>query len=314
MWNVAQYEAELLSLCWPEMGEWEKWMHYALAGGGKRLRPWLAWLSYDFYTDQKGDWQEALPLLKAIELLHTFTLVHDDVMDHSAWRRGRPTIFKQTDENTAILIGDALLISVYEVLSNLQPSALPEVTRILSRAAYRVCHGQLLDLQLSRKPTYEVSMEDYMQMILEKTGALMGAALEAGAALAGAPPEEKEKLRKTGEEIGRFFQLQDDYLDAFGEHTGKAQGGDIAESKKTFLWLWAYAEADPEEKRLLEDEQLTPENRRRAGLALYEKLKLRDKGKALLEQTYQNLQKLIDTVLLAPKLREVGALLYNRKL
>lgn len=180
MWN--SYESRLAALSWPELGAWEPWMHYALEGGGKRLRPRLAWECYAHYAGSSADWETALPLLQALELLHTFTLVHDDVMDRAQLRRDRPTLYQATDENTAILIGDALLIAVYDTLAGLPAAHLPTIQRILSRAALRVCHGQLQDLAFAQQPTEALSLKHYLDMITEKTGALLGAALEAGAA------------------------------------------------------------------------------------------------------------------------------------
>jgi len=288
-------------------------MTYALAGGGKRLRPALAWESYRFYQGENASWEKGLPLLQAIELLHTFTLVHDDVMDRSVLRRGRPTLYKQTNENTAILIGDALLIAVYQRLAEIAEPALKPLITCLSQAALRVCHGQLQDLALAQTPTPQVSLKAYLHMITEKTGALLGAALEAGALLATAPQAECIALRQAGELLGRFFQLQDDYLDAFGEETGKIRGGDIAEGKKTFLWLWAWEEATLREKNLLEDPATPPEKRRETGLALYERLNLRKRGLTFLETAYEDFLQAAQKVQMGAVLRQIGESLRHRQ-
>ncbi|GIV24087.1 MAG: hypothetical protein KatS3mg025_1746 [Bacteroidia bacterium] len=313
MWDIQAYEESLRALAWPELTAWEGWMHYALAGGGKRLRPWLAWEAYAFYAQDKASWPHALPVLQAIELLHTFTLVHDDVMDKSALRRGRPTVYRQTDENTAILIGDALLIAVYQQLAAVPAPHNARLIQLLSQAALRVCHGQLLDLALAAKPTAEVSLDDYLRMITEKTGALIGASLEMGAALADVPPPELAALRAAGEAIGRFFQLQDDYLDAFGQETGKVPGGDIAEGKKTFLWLWAWQEAAPTEKRLLDDPNTPPEQRREVGLHLYMRLGLKSRAEAFLAEAFKELHEKIAAVRMAPVLKELTEKLLGRQ-
>lgn len=286
-------------------------MHYALAGGGKRLRPRLAWETYAYYAGPTASWEKALPLLQALELLHNFTLVHDDVMDRAELRRGRPTLYQTTDENTAILIGDALLIAVYERLAALPAEHLPHLQRILSRAALRVCHGQLQDLYLSQQPTEAVSLEAYLQMITEKTGALLGAALESGAALAGAEAAELQALRTAGEALGRFFQVQDDYLDAFSPHTGKTLGGDIAEGKKTFLWLWAWKEATPSERQALTEAE--PEQRRALGLALYERLGLRKRGAAFVEEAFAQVEQAASTVRFGAQLRAFARSLLTRQ-
>ncbi len=313
VWNLSAFEESLAGLRWPELGAWEKWMKYALDGGGKRLRPALAWESYRFYQGESASWEKALPLLQAIELLHTFTLVHDDVMDRSALRRGRPTLYKQTDENTAILIGDALLIAVYQRLAQMDVPETNQLATCLSQAALRVCHGQLQDLTLAQTPTPQVSMEAYLTMITEKTGALLGAALEAGALLAQAPMSECQQLRHAGELLGRFFQLQDDYLDAFGEETGKVRGGDIAEGKKTFLWLWAWEKATPHEKSLLEDPTTPPEKRREIGLNLYDRLALRERGQAFLQAAYEEFLQALQAVQMSKILRQIGESLRHRQ-
>lgn len=313
MWNLPAFEESLGSLRWPELGTWEKWMTYALTGGGKRLRPALAWESYRFYQGDKASWEKGLPLFQALELLHTFTLVHDDVMDRSALRRGRPTLYKQTNENTAILIGDALLIAVYQRLAEIAEPARKPLIACLSQAALRVCHGQLQDLELAQTPTPQVSLQAYLNMITEKTGALLGAALEAGALLATAPQTECIALRQAGELLGRFFQLQDDYLDAFGEETGKIRGGDIAEGKKTFLWLWAWEEATPQEKNLLENPTTAPEKRREIGLALYERLNLQKRGLTFLETAYEDFLQATQKVQMGAVLRQIGESLRYRQ-
>jgi len=313
VWNLPAFEESLGRLRWPELGPWEKWMSYALSGGGKRLRPALAWESYRFYQGENASWEKGLPLFQAIELLHTFTLVHDDVMDRSALRRGQPTLYKQTNENTAILIGDALLIAVYQRLAEIAEPARQPIIHCLSQAALRVCHGQLQDLALAQTPTPQVSLQAYLSMITEKTGALLGAALEAGALLATAPQPECSALRQAGELLGRFFQLQDDYLDAFGEETGKIRGGDIAEGKKTFLWLWAWEEAAPHEKNLLEDPTTTPEKRREIGLALYERLNLRTRGLTFLEAAYEDFLQAARKVQMGAVLQQIGESLRHRQ-
>ncbi|MCS6895194.1 MAG: polyprenyl synthetase family protein [Bacteroidia bacterium] len=303
MWQSDTYEKSLSELSWPYLGKWAQWMDYAVGGGGKRLRPYLVWRIYEFYAGESASWERALPLMRSIELLHTFTLVHDDVMDKSQLRRGKPTLYHLTDENTAILIGDALLIGVYQELMNLPPESCKRVASILSTAALRVCHGQLLDLELGRQPTASVTEASYFEMIKEKTGALIGAALEAGAALAQAPIEECERLRLIGESIGVYFQAQDDYLDAFGDHTGKSRGGDIVEGKKTFLWLWAWNEATEEDRSRLEN--MHGEERRLFGLALYESLGLRERGEVFLKEVRQRTEELLIGVSCHALIREI---------
>ncbi len=305
------WEEALASTAWPELGEWERWMAYALEGGGKRLRPRLIWEAYATYTEQPS-LEAVLPAMHAIELVHTFTLVHDDVMDRSALRRDRPTLYRLTDANTAILIGDALLIAAYERLAALLPQQVGPVTQWLSRQALRVCHGQLLDLALAQRSTMSVALSDYLHMIQEKTGALMGAALAIGGLLAAQEKPLIEALQRAGEALGVFFQVQDDYLDAFSTQTGKVLGGDIVEGKRTFLWLWAYEEASPAIQRLMEDPE-AGEKRREVLLALYQREAFAQRAKAFLEERFQAAKWAFAELPLGERLWKTLQYLYQRQ-
>jgi geranylgeranyl diphosphate synthase type II len=306
------WEGLLPAITWPEMGSWEKWMHYALEGGGKRLRPRLVWEVYALYAKGDPDLVEALPAMRAIELVHTFTLVHDDVMDRSELRRGRPTIHTLTDENTAILIGDALIIAAYEVLSDLRPEVRAKVLRHLSRQALRVCHGQLLDLALAQRPTAAVKLEEYLQMIREKTGALMGAAMAIGGLLAQQEDPLITALQEAGEKLGIFFQVQDDYLDAYSTQTGKPLGGDIVEGKRTFLWLWAYEEVSPAVRALMED-PTKGEERRAILLEYYHKPAFAQKARAFWEAQFQEVERTFLTLPQGEKVWGTLRELYGRQ-
>ncbi len=283
-----EWESRLTAHAWPEMGTWERWMSYALEGGGKRLRPRLLWETYALYAEKPAP-NEALPAMRAIELIHTFTLAHDDVMDRSEMRRDRPTLHKLTDENTAILIGDALMIAAYEALADLTPELTGKVVRYLARQALRVCHGQLLDLELARRPTAMVQMADYLQMIREKTGALMGAAMAVGGILAYEEAGLIGLLQEAGEKLGIFFQVQDDYLDAYSTQTGKVLGGDIIEGKRTFLWLWAYEAASDSVRALMDDPERGQE-RRGVLLELYHEPAFAQRAKAFLEEQFRQVE------------------------
>jgi geranylgeranyl diphosphate synthase type II len=297
---------------WPELGEWEQWMQYALEGGGKRVRPKLVWETYRLYAPHPAALEEALPAMRAIELVHTFTLVHDDVMDRSDLRRGRPTIHKLTDEHTAILIGDALMIAAYEALADLKPSITGKILRHLAREALRVCYGQLLDLELAKRPTAAVRIEDYLRMIREKTGALMGAAMAIGGLLAEREPELIQALQEAGEKLGIFFQVQDDYLDAYSTRTGKVLGGDIVEGKRTFLWLWAYAEASPEVRALMEAPERAQE-RREVVLKLYYEPAFAERAKAFLEARFAEVREAFLALPQGEVLWESVKVLYGRQ-
>jgi len=311
LWEMKQWEHVLTASAWPEMALWEKWMTYALEGGGKRLRPWLLWETYAVYAE-KPSLDDALPAMRAIELIHTFTLVHDDVMDRSEMRRDRPTIHKLTDENTAILIGDALMIAAYEVLADLKPEVTGKVVRYLARQALRVCHGQLLDLELARRPTPTVHMSDYLWMIREKTGALMGAAMAVGGMLAYQEEGIVGLLQEAGEKLGIFFQVQDDYLDAYSTQTGKVLGGDIVEGKRTFLWLWAY-ETTSDSVRALMDDPTRGQERREVLLELYHEPAFAQRAKAFLEEQFRQVEEAFRALPGGERLCESVRVLYGRQ-
>ena len=211
---------------------------YLLSLGGKRLRPVLVLMACEaFGTDAK----EGLSAAKAIEIFHNFTLMHDDIMDNAAVRRGQQTVHQKWDINTAILSGDAMLIQAYECL-NLYPSDQFKVlTQLLSNTALEVCEGQQLDVDF--ETSSDVSIAQYLEMIRLKTAVLVGCAVEMGALIGGADPPSAKLLYRFGEQLGIAFQLQDDYLDTFGDPAtfGKRIGGDIAENKKTILVHLTYA-------------------------------------------------------------------------
>jgi len=209
---------------------------YALAAGGKRLRPQLAIIAAQVFG---ADEEAVLPAAQALEVFHNFTLLHDDVMDHASVRRGRPTVHVKWNENTAILSGDQMLIEAYSHLAQLPADKLPQALVLFNKMATGVCEGQQLDMDFETRN--DVTLDDYMRMIEGKTAILLATALQLGAYLAGADDAQQQALFDYGIHLGLAFQIQDDLLDCFGdpETFGKAIGGDIAENKKTFLWLTA---------------------------------------------------------------------------
>ena len=209
---------------------------YALAAGGKRLRPLLCLTACSLFG---GDEKKALPAALALEVFHNFTLLHDDVMDHASVRRGRPCVHKKWDENTAILSGDAMLIEAYKLLSQLPAELLSPVLTWFNQMAIEVCEGQQYDVENEQKA--DVSLADYMEMIRLKTAVLLATSLRIGAYIGGANEQDQTAIYQFGILIGEAFQIQDDYLDCFGDEQtfGKAIGGDIREGKKTWLWLKA---------------------------------------------------------------------------
>lgn len=209
---------------------------YALEGGGKRIRPVLLLLAAEAFG---APTERALPAALAAEVFHTFTLVHDDIMDRAPTRRGRPTVHVRWSEGTAILVGDLLMGTAYELLARTETARLPEMLRAFHRMMLRLCEGQTLDESLARAP--EATLEAYLDMIDRKTGALLEAALEIGTLVGGGDAEARATMRRAGRALGRAFQIQDDLLDltAEGDGWGKAIGGDLVEGKKTFLLLSA---------------------------------------------------------------------------
>lgn len=227
---------------------------YSLAGGGKRLRPMLLMLACGIFSD---DSQQALPAAAAVEVFHNFTLLHDDIMDNAAMRRGKPSVFAKWGQNVAILSGDAMLICAYRLLGCIQPALLPQVLATFNTMALEVCEGQQYDMDFEHKA--KVSVVEYMHMIELKTSVLLAGAVVIGAMLGGASEADCRKLRRFAIELGLAFQLQDDLLDSYGdERLGKAIGGDILEGKQTYLMITAMSHADEPTREVLRSTYRNP--------------------------------------------------------
>ena len=211
---------------------------YTLSAGGKRLRPKLCVLGAEMFGDENED-ENVRHAALALEIFHNFTLLHDDVMDHSALRRGRETVWKRWNEQTAILSGDQMMIEAYKQLAAISPKYLPEVMVVFNRMAQDICEGQQLDMDFESRE--DVTEEEYIAMIGGKTSALPAAALQLGAMLAGATEAEQKTIYDVGYKIGLAFQIQDDILDVYGDEAtfGKPIGGDIREGKKTLMRIRA---------------------------------------------------------------------------
>ena len=220
---------------------------YSLKGGGKRIRPVLMLHAASLLSNQL---EGIYPAAVAIELFHNFTLLHDDIMDHAGIRRGDPAVHVKYGENSAILSGDAMSIMAFKYLSKCNPAMLPAVLALFSRSAMEVCEGQQLDMDFEERD--QVTIPEYLEMIRLKTSVLIACSLKTGALLAGGDEKFCQLLYDFGIQIGIAFQLQDDWLDVFGNEDtfGKKIGGDICENKKTFLLLKALEMAD--EKNLSE--------------------------------------------------------------
>lgn len=217
-------------------------IRYALESGGKRLRPVLTLAVADALS---GDCLKALDSALAIEIFHNFTLLHDDVMDHADMRRGRPTVHKKWDERTAILSGDTMLTLAYMKIAGLDGGIAKQSSEVFNRAAMDVYEGQQYDMDYESRN--DVTEEEYLRMIYLKTSALIGGACSLGAIAGGATEDRIRLLKAYGDNLGMAFQLQDDYLDTYGDPAvfGKQIGGDILNDKKTWLRIKA-TEADSE--------------------------------------------------------------------
>ncbi len=222
---------------------------YIMELGGKRIRPVLALLAADTVNDS---FAESLPAALAVEIFHNFSLVHDDIMDEAPLRRGKDTVHQKWDVNTAILSGDVMLVWAYECLNAYSGDLFKELTSLLSSTARKVCEGQQYDMDFPAQS--KVSQEEYLEMIRYKTAELLGCSLQMGALCGGVSRVASQPFYDFGIDLGLAFQLQDDYLDAFGdpETFGKQVGGDIIENKKTMLFLLALELSNTENKTILE--------------------------------------------------------------
>ena len=221
---------------------------YILEDGGKSLRPVLTLMAYNLYRDDIG---KALKSAIGIEIFHNYTLLHDDVMDDAELRRGRLTVHKKWNSNVAILSGDAAAITAYKYIENCEDKYLRQVIDGFNQVAMDVCKGQQYDMEFESRN--DVTEEEYIHMIYLKTSVLIAGSLRHGALIAGAPAHEYNALYDFGGYLGLVFQLQDDFLDVYGDvaEFGKKIGGDILENKKTYLLIKALEQAGEEEKARL---------------------------------------------------------------
>ena len=225
-------------------------MRYILNLGGKRIRPVLTLLATEIFG---SDYKIALNAALAIEVFHNFSLVHDDIMDDAPLRRGATTVHEKWDVNTGILSGDAMLITAYQLFEHYRAHQFKSLAQLFSRTALQVCEGQQYDIDFENRD--DVTLPEYIQMITYKTAVLVAAALKMGGIIAEASAEDQSKIYDFGLNLGIAFQLQDDYLDAFGnpDTFGKQVGGDIIENKKTVLYLNALTHGTSSDKKELLD-------------------------------------------------------------
>src|SRR6476660_8974145 len=223
---------------------------YFLQLGGKRIRPVLCLMGNELFDEINPD---AWHVATAIELFHNFTLIHDDIMDKAPLRRGNETVHAKFGENTALLAGDVMLVAAYDCLNKINTSYIRSSIGLFNKTASEVCEGQQLDMDFEKTDT--VSLDDYLHMIELKTSVLLAASLKMGSVLGGASQRNQTLLYEFGKKLGIAFQVQDDYLDAFGDPKkfGKQVGGDILSNKKTFLLIHALEVASESQKKDLKN-------------------------------------------------------------
>ncbi|MEY4432758.1 MAG: hypothetical protein RLZZ44_888 [Bacteroidota bacterium] len=253
MHSIEQYQAFVLKYlnaqqCVREPKNLYEPIQYILALGGKRMRPVLTLMSAEIFDTS---YSKALPAALAVEVFHNFSLVHDDIMDDAPLRRGNLTVHEKWNINTGILSGDAMLILAYQYFEAYEPFIFRELAKLFSKTALEVCEGQQWDVDFETRS--DVTIPEYLKMIEYKTAVLVAAAMKMGDIVAETSIENSELIYDFGLNLGLAFQLQDDYLDAFGDPAtfGKQVGGDIIENKKTYLYLKAIEFASSEEKEQL---------------------------------------------------------------
>ncbi|MDA3954548.1 MAG: polyprenyl synthetase family protein [Bacteroidales bacterium] len=252
-------------------------INYTLKSGGKRIRPVLVLMACNLFSD---DIENAIKPAIGLEIFHNFTLLHDDIMDHAEIRRGNPTVHKKWNENTAILSGDAMFIKAYEYFLDCESPNFKEILKVFNITALEVCEGQQYDMEFEERDN--VTEQEYLRMIELKTSVLLAAALKIGALIGGANVKDANLLYEFGRNIGLAFQLQDDFLDVYGdtEVFGKQIGGDIAANKKTFMLIKAQELAQGNNKTQLNDllrsKDISREKKVKAVTEVYNSLQIKE--------------------------------------
>lgn len=287
---------------------------YVLSIGGKRIRPTLMLLAYTMF---KEDPESILSSACALETYHNYTLLHDDLMDNADMRRGQLTVHKKWDANTAILSGDSMLVLAYERMAQCGKEHLAEVISLFTETALEIGEGQQYDMEFETRN--DVTEDEYIEMIRLKTSVLLACATKIGAILAGATEEDQDKLYKFGERIGLAFQLQDDFLDVYGDPAvfGKKIGGDITSNKKTYMLINALLRAEGEDKTALEGwinaKSFDRDEKVAAVTALYTKLGIDKLAKQKMEEYYVEACQILDSINL-PADRKQHLALYADKM
>jgi geranylgeranyl diphosphate synthase type II len=287
---------------------------YFLALGGKRIRPVMCLMGNELFDDIVPD---AYHVATAIELFHNFTLIHDDIMDKAPLRRGMLTVHTKYDEPTALLSGDVMMIQAYEYINKIKTNCIHRILSLFNKTAAQVCEGQQLDMDFEKKD--QVNLDEYIEMIGLKTSVLMAASLQLGAILGGAGDSNAKHLYEFGLNMGIAFQVQDDYLDAFGdpEKFGKQVGGDISSNKKTFLMIHALDVASEHQKQELQNLMSeNPDDKVEKVLAIYKSCGVDEWARQLKEKYITiALQHLEDIAVLSVRkkpLKELSSFLVQR--
>jgi geranylgeranyl diphosphate synthase type II len=287
---------------------------YFLGIGGKRIRPAMCLMGNELFDTIIPD---AFEVASAIELFHNFTLIHDDIMDKAPLRRGMETVHKKFGESTALLSGDVMLIQAYEHLNKVRTNYLHKVISLFNKTASEVCEGQQLDMDFEKKET--VSLEEYLMMIGLKTSVLIAASLKMGAILGGGSEGNSNHLYQFGLNLGIAFQIQDDYLDAFGapEKFGKQVGGDILANKKTFLMIHALDVANQAQKDEMQQLLHTREDKKvERVLAIFKACGVDEWAQQLkekyIESAFQHLEDIAVVSVRKKPLKELAAFLVQR--
>ena len=274
---------------------------YILQLGGKRIRPVLCLMANELVNEIHPDaYQTAI----AIELFHNFTLIHDDIMDKAPLRRGMETVHQKYGEPTALLAGDVMLVTAYEYLNKINRQHLQKILQLFNKTGRQVCEGQQMDMDFSLlEPSEEnkglVTFDAYVKMIELKTSVLLAASLQLGSILGGAGAGNQQHLYEFGKHLGMAFQVQDDYLDAFGDpgKVGKVQGGDILANKKTFLLIHAIEEANGKQLQLIQETmKSSSDDKVDTMIRLYKDCNVDAWAKQLKEQYFKTAMKHLDDV------------------
>ena len=291
---------------------------YVLSMGGKRLRPTLLLLSYSLF---KEDIDTALPLAIGLETYHNHTLLHDDLMDNADVRRGKPTVHKKWDANTAVLSGDAMLIIAFRHFIEARCEGKEQILKLFANTALEICEGQQYDVNFERRT--DVTESEYMEMIRLKTSVLLACAAKAGALAAGASPEDADTLYRFAEKMGLAFQVQDDWLDVYGDPKvfGKKIGGDILCGKKTYLLINALNRADAADKQrllaLLADSEMPAGEKIAAVTHIYDALGISQLTLQTIDNLYKEALAALDALSLPAErvapLRQYAGSLLGRK-